>query len=385
MRLVTAGLVVATLAVAGTAPLLLPPWAAGLALAVALLALRRGRPTFLAMTLVGAALNALLFAVLMSGPGPVVAGITLSAAGAQAGLLGALRLAASLGASLALLSWIPAERVLDGLRLPPAATALLAAVVATAHDVGRDFARLKQAARLDGAWPRGPWRRTLASARLLPPLVVLALRHAQVRRDALRLAGHDTAPRFAALVAVAGLAAAGRMAMLAVPNDPVTYAVVFLGGLLFGPLVGALAGLLAMALTNLLISGLQPVAFANVPAMALLGLLGAGLGRLHAGNASRATTTLLAAAAGAVGVLLFSVAADAATWALVPEHRATPGALRLLVASGLAFNLVPAAAAAAVFALAVGPVVRAVEAAGLRHVPHGSRRAQGVPDATRST
>lgn len=376
--------VVLSLGAASTLALVLPAWAAALLLGLALASLRRGRMAFLLAALVGAAVNVALFALLIPGPGVDVAGATLSAKGAALGFTGAVRLSAGLGLNLAILSWARIEAVVDGLSLPPGATAFLAAVVGSAHDLGRDFVRLQDAARLDGRWPRGAWARTVASAALLPPLVVLAVRHARTRRDALRLAGHDTAPRFAALVAVTALAAAGRMAMLAVPNDPVTYAVVFLGGLLFGPAVGALSGLLSMTLTNVLISGLQPTAFANAPAMALLGLLGAGLARVHAGDASRTTTALLAGASGALGVLVFSVASDLLTWALVPEYRGSMAALRALLASGLAFNLVPAVAAAAVFALAVGPVVRAVEAAGLRDQP-GTGGALRVRDATRST
>src|SRR5688572_14878303 len=77
-----------------------------------------------------------------------------------------------------------------------------------------------------------------AAVSMLPALLVAGLRRAQVRRDALRLAGHATGSAFTPIIAVAALAAAGRLAFAAVPNVAPTYVIVFLGGILFGPLVG---------------------------------------------------------------------------------------------------------------------------------------------------
>lgn len=371
MRPFPAWAVVLTLAILSAATLLLPWQALAFVLAIAVLVLRRRLP-FVIAALAGGVVNVALFAILLPGAGRDVGPVSLSADGALRGLVGALRLAALLGTNLAVLSRVRIEAVLDGLRLPAAAAAFLAAVLATAHDLGRDFQRLVDARRLEDRWPKG-LAQVPASAALLPPLVVLAVRHAMTRRDALRLAGHDTAPRFAALVAVTALAAAGRLAVLAIPNDPVTYAVVFLGGLLFGPRLGAAAGFLAMALTNLLISGLHPVAFANAPAMALVGLLGGSVGRWRLGREDGWTTALAAAACGVLGILAVSVASDVLTWALVPDYRDEPGSLQLLVAAGLVFNVGPAIAAAIVFALAVGPVARAADAAGL-HMTHMGQR-----------
>ncbi len=347
------------------------PWIAA-QLAASLVVLHR-RTAFAVTAALGIGLNAFLFALLLPGPGwspaPLASlGVALSTDGALTGFWGGVRLAAVAGANLAILSRLPVEAVLDGLRLPRAATAFLAAVLASAHDLGREWGRLVDARRLEAAWPAG-WRRVSAAAGLQPALLVVAVRRATVRREALRLAGHDTAPAFAALVAVTALAAAGRMAMLAVPNDPVTYAVVFLGGVLFGSRIGALAGLLAMAITDLLLSGLHPAAFANAPAMALLGVFGGLVGRLRLARGDGASVAVLSAACGAVGVLLFSVAADALTWLVVPEYRGDLAALRVLVAAGLAFNVLPAVAAAVVFAVAVGPVARAAQAAGLHDAP----------------
>ncbi len=197
---------------------------------------------------------------------------------------------------------------------------------------------------------------------MLPPLLVAGLRRAQIRKEALRLAGHDTGSSFAPVVAVAALAAAGRLAFAAVPNVSPTYAIVFLGGILFGARVGAWAAAVGMAMTDLVISGFLPAPYANVPAMAILGAMGGWLrgfdweGR---GLADRWAGRLLAGATGFAATMLFSVASDAFTWLIVPELRDTTGTLLPLMARGLAFNLLPGAANAVLFALATRATVRA--------------------------
>jgi uncharacterized membrane protein len=171
---------------------------------------------------------------------------------------------------------------------------------------------------------------------------------------------------------------------MAVPNVAFTYVVVFVGGILFGARVGAVAGLLAMGLSDLLLTGLQPTPFVNAPAMALLGLLGGALRGLDwaSRRPSQAwANRLLGAAVGAGATMLFSFAADLLSWAVVPEYRTQPGTLRVLVAAGLAFNVVPAIANAVLFAVATGPTVRAWRAAqGIR--PGGAPPTPAPPPAT---
>ena len=319
------------------------PWPVALALTLGALAAMRGRKAFLLLAASTVAINAAILA--------------WAGAGWAEGAVGGLRMVAALGVSLAIVSRVGAARIAEALEMPPRATAWSAAVLLAAHDVRADFERLRLARSLEGAWPRGVLARVREAARLLPPLTVAAHRRAQVRRDALRLAGHGMPPRFVPIVAVAALAAAGRLAFLALPNVALTYAVVFLGGLLWGPLVGAAGGALAMLLTDVLLTGLYPPGLVNVPAMALLGLAGGALRRVDWSGAAGA---MLAASAGLVATLVFSVAADAATWLLL--YRDAPAALAPLVMLGLAFNVVPALANAALFALSVGPCVRAHEA-----------------------
>ena len=326
---------------AGTAFAFLAPWPA-LALATAAGAVAmRGRGPFLAFVAVALPLNVLIL------------GLVAPPDGWMTGLVGGLRLSAALAVNLALLSRFGAERLLDGLRLPPRATALLAAVLLAAHDLGRDFARLRDARRLEGAWPAGRLARAREAARLLPALVVAAHRRATLRREALQLAGHPTPPWFVPLVAVAALCAAGRLALLALPNVALSYVVAFLGGVLFGPRVAAAGAFLGMALTDFLLTGLYPAGFVNAPAMALLALVGGAMRRIEPDPA-------LSAVFGILATFLFSAASDALTWLLLYANE--PAALAPLVLMGLAFNVLPALVNGALFAASVGPTVRAFRA-----------------------
>lgn len=306
-----------------------------------------------------------------------------SVEGAWRGFVGGLKLTAVLGGNLAVLSRVGGARLVDGLRLPPAATALLAAVVLSAHDVGADFRRLRSARLLEGAWPQRRLARVWGSARLLPPLMLAAHRRAKNRRDALRLAGHDVRPWFVPVVAVAALAAAGRLAFLALPNVALTYVVVFLGGLLFGPLAGAAGAALGMAVTDFLLTGFYPGGFVNVPAMALLGLAGGGLRRVGFDGPTRSDRVAgaaFAATAGVLGTFVFSAAADLLTWLLVAG--AAPEALLPILLAGLAFNVVPALTNGVLFAVAVGPTVRAFRVAG--EAPRSLRSTSDAPPRRRT-
>lgn len=352
----------AVLAAATAAALLLPwPVAAALAL-VSILILERGRVAFLTMVLVAAVVNAAILSL-----------AARSFAAAPDGVVAAVRLAGALGPNIALLSRVPAPVIIDALRLPVRASTLLAAVLLAMRDVAEDFARLRDARLLDGTWPRRRLAAVRAAAGLVPALVLAAERRAEARREALRLAGHDAPSWFVPLVAVASLAAAGRMAFLALPNVALTFVVVFLGGMLYGARVGALGGALAMAVTDLLLSGLYPLGFVNVPAMALVGLAGAGLRRVDfvgGSRADRAAGTIFAFLSGVLGTLLFSVSADTVTWALL--FRMAEGAWLPLVLAGLVFNVLPSLANGALFALSIRPVVAARRA-----------RAQGGRSPTR--
>ncbi|HUR63430.1 MAG TPA: DUF6580 family putative transport protein [Candidatus Thermoplasmatota archaeon] len=361
MRRWAAALALLALLGCTTAALLAPLPVAAALLAVGATAARHRRAI---LVLGGASLAANLLLFGLFGPGTVTTIGWIPVHGAGIALAGAtaLRLTAVAAVNLGGLARVPMERLLDGLRLPPRVAGTLAAVALCARDVGRDAARLVDAAKLDGAWPARRLAQARTVAALLPALLVASVRRAETRREALRLAGQDLAPAWTPIVAVGALTLAGRFALLAVPNVSVTYAVVFLGGVLFGARVGALAGLLGMLLSDLVLTGLQPTPLVNGPAMALLGLLGGALRGLDWGSrrpAQAGANRALAAAVGVAATLLFSVAADALTWAIVPEYRAQPGSLRILVAAGLLFNVLPAVANALLFGAATAPTVRA--------------------------
>jgi uncharacterized membrane protein len=352
------------------------PWTVVAALAiVAVAALRERRTAFVLYSALTVLLYAGLLSALTAGPDSWTLGpLRLGPEGFWRGLVGGLRLAAILGANLAILSHVPPQQLLDGLHLPRRTTAFLGAVLLAAHDLGRDGGRLATARRLDGAWPRGRMARVRAAASLTAPLAVQAMRRAHIRSDALRLAGVATPSSFAPIVAVPALAMAGRLALVALPNVSLAYVVVFAGGYLFGPRVGFWSGLLAMALTDFLLSGVHLVALANAPAMGLLGLLG-GLAAAAPfdgeGRVARWSGRLTAATLGIVCTLLFSVAADVLTWLLVPEYRGQTGALQALLLAGLAFNAVPAVTNAVLFAAALGPLA-AARRSGLSGMGHGA-------------
>lgn len=326
---------------AGTALALVAPWPYLLGACVMGIAAMRARKSFVVFCAISIPINIGILAYVDRQNGWLL------------GLTGGLRLAAALSVNLAIIGRLGAPRLIDGLRLPPRATALLGAILLAAEDVGRDFARLRDARRLEGARPRSWHKRAQQSARLLPPLVVAAHKRAQARREALQLAGIPFAAWFVPLVAVAALAAAGRMAFLALPNVALTYVIAFLGGLLFGPLVGAAGAFLGVALTDVLLTGLYVGGFVNAPAMALLGLTG---GALRGAKLDPA----LSATIGILSTFLFSFAADSFTWLIL--YRAQPAAWMPIVLAGLVFNVIPALLNGAIFAASVTPTVRAFRA-----------------------
>lgn len=324
-----------------TFSLLAPPALLAPALLAALVGVRRQRATwwlFAGATLV---LNGALMAWL--------------AADVRLGIDGALRLSVLVIGNAAIIQRVPLAAFLDGLRLPPRPTAFLAAVLLSTRDVGHDARRLIDAQRTEGRWPRKRIPQARAAARLLPAMFLSSWRRAHIRQDALRGAGIDVPSRFAPILAVTALAVAGRMAFLALPNIALTYAVVFLGGALFGSRVGFWGGFWAMVLTDLALTGLAPTSFVNAPAMAVLGLLG---GWTQGFGADR-WTQAWAAALGVIGTFLFSSLTDVATWLVVPEFRASIEWLQVRLVAGWAFNMVPAITNAVLFAAAILPIQRA--------------------------
>jgi hypothetical protein len=315
-----------------------------------LLVLPRGRLAYAAFVASTLAFQGTFVAFFVGG---ATAWGPFSLSGARIGVLAGLRLAAAVGGNVTVLALAGPLRILDGLRLPAREAAFLGAVVLAARDIGREAVLLLDAMRVDGGMPRHLPRKVAAVGSLLPHLVLLAVAAGTRRVEALRLAGHAVGPRFAPLVAVTALAAAGRLAVAVVPNVSLTYVLGFGAGLVFGTRVGAGGVMLAMALTNVLLTGLSPFPFVNVPAMGLVALLGSGCRRIDLAGWSGSA---VAASLGVFATVVFSLASDTLEWNLVRELQSVPLEARLL--AGLAFNVPAAVANAVLFAAASSPLSR---------------------------
>lgn len=359
-----AALLILAASAASLALVLAVPWplVAG-ALLLALVAVPAIGRTVAVASLLTFPLHILLFsAIVRGGPTATFGPLHLSLDGAYVGAQAALRLVTLTAVALAWLEAFSAPRLLSALRLPPRLAGTLGALLLSAHGVREEWRNLVLARRADRTWPDRRWRQVRAASQMVPSLVAASLRRAEVRRDALRMAGHDTGALFVPLVAFGALALAGRLLFFALPNIALTYLVVFLAGILFGARIGALVALLSMAFSNLLLTGLLPAPFVNLPAMALLGILGGLLRNLPWGE-DRTAARAAAWAVGVAATLLFSVTADLGSWLLLPELRSQPGTLVPLIAAGLLFNLIPAAVNGALFAVAVPATVRALRVA----------------------
>ncbi len=351
------------LAAAATAAALWAPPSFVAALAfVAWAAMRRGHAGMLVFAATTLAINAALLAWLH--PAGIQTGI-------EAGLVGGLRLVALLAVNLAAIQWVPPAQLLADLGLPRRAEAFLAAILIASHDIGRDARSIIEAHAARGAWPEKRLAKARVAAGLLPHLMVAAHARAKRRAEALRLAGVDVGSRFAPIVAITALAAAGRLALVALPNISLTFVIVFAGGVALGGRVGFWAGFWAMLLTDLMLSGLFLPALVNVPTMALVGAVGGMFHNIRWDDRWEARAT-----AGATGILVtlaWSVATDALSWVIISEYRESLPLLQVRILAGLVFNAIPALVNGALFAAAVGPVGRAFSALRLRPTPPAPR------------
>jgi hypothetical protein len=219
----------------------------------------------------------------------------------------------------------------------------------------------------------------------MPALFVSAQRRAVTRRDALRSGGIDMGAEVVPILAIASLAAAARLFLIPLPNVKLTFAVVVLGGLVWGWRPAFLGGALGMLVTDVMLSGWLPTAFVNAPAIGAIGALGACARRVDFMGPTRAERwagRVFAFIAGLVATLLFSVLADATTW--VVFLRSSPQALAPLLVGGIAFNALPAIGNGLLFAWSVGPVQQAFRAlrGGEAVVPGPATEAGVDPGAT---
>lgn len=177
------------------------------------------------------------------------------------------------------------------------------------------------------------------------------------------------------IAAFAALAALTRVAFLFFPNGSPIYFVVFIAGAAFGLRVGAASGFLAMALTDLALTGVHPILLVNAGAMAAIGAAGSLAGRvMDLGHRGRGNALVVSGIAGFLGLgltLFFSILSDAFSWLLfdVPSGAGSMTVLGAVVAAGLVFNIPAAAASAATFAVGTWPTMRALAQADLLAEP----------------
>lgn len=178
------------------------------------------------------------------------------------------------------------------------------------------------------------------------------------------------------IAAFAALAIVGRVAMLWAPNFALTHFVVFLSGVLLGPLAGIAVALIAMTTTNIVLSGFHPVLIANGTAMAMIAVLGGLLRRVVfarvASRFDRVFQIAMLAAAGLFATLFFSIIADLMGFViqfLVTPEGATVGTAALvpMLLAGLVFNLGPAIMNLLLFATATPALVHTLQRSG--HLP----------------
>jgi energy-coupling factor transport system substrate-specific component len=154
--------------------------------------------------------------------------------------------------------------------------------------------------------------------------------------------------RMVAVVAtLAAVAALGRDAFVALPDVKPITAIAFVVGYALGPLPGFTVGAIGMLASNVML-GQGPYTPWQMAAWGLVGLSGAGLGRLMRRRLGRVPLALACALAalGAKEIMNFY------TWTIGASH--TPAALLIAVANGLPFDIVDTLATL-LFALAFGP------------------------------
>lgn len=252
----------------------------------------------------------------------------------------------------------------------------LAAAHRLVPEARRDLREVRDAQRARGHDPGSGLAAAARSAPLVTPMVVRTLRRGLTAGRSLRATGYGAAGGlpWGRVLAMAALAMAARLAFVWAPNVTPTYLVVLVAGIALGPLAGALTGALAMVGSDLMLSGPHPVLVADALAMGLLGFAGGLLRGRDLGQSGdhRLWAVAAAGALGAGAVLLYSLLNDTVTFLLLyglAEGIWDPAAWAGLASLGLAFNALPAAAAAVLFAAALPPTLHALARAGLLESP----------------
>ena len=156
-----------------------------------------------------------------------------------------------------------------------------------------------------------------------------------------------TARMVAVVATLAAVAALGRDAFVALPDVKPITAITFVVGFALGPLPGFSVGAIGMLASNFML-GQGPYTPWQMAAWGLVGLLGAGLGRLTGRHLARVPL----ACACALSALIAKEIMNFYSWSIGASH--TPAALLIEVGRGLPFDITDTLATL-LFALAFGP------------------------------
>lgn len=392
---------VAVVLAASVLVLLLPaagvPWSVAALTAAAWVVVGRTKRATLARFLATTVtLGAFTYAAVGTSPTTVRLGpLGLSGTDFDTGLVVGLRLAASLLVVTLAARWIPARDL-----LPYATRAGLPGYVAGSllrlvPLLRADARRLRDAQTARGHEIRAGIRGARTWLPLLVPLFVATMRRAREQSIALHLAGlapdrrsfgppGRRAHRWAIVVALSALAIAGRLVLVSVPGVSLSFFVLFIAGVAYGPRVGCLVGLVERSATDLVLSGFNPILVPMAAVDAALGVAAGLVGRsLNLGQRDREPfgyAAVLAASCGWLMTATFSVAADTGTWLfflLVSPAVSATGShflLGALVVQGLLFNGPSMIFNAALFGTATYPVLRALRASRILPADDSLRR-----------
>lgn len=162
---------------------------------------------------------------------------------------------------------------------------------------------------------------------------------------------YERAAPSARMVAVVGtlaaVAALGRDAFVALPDVKPITAMTFVVGYALGPLPGFMVGAVGMLASNMLL-GQGPYTPWQMAAWGLVGLAGAGLGRVSRRRMGRLELALACALAALAAKEIMNVY----TWTIGASH--TPAALLVAVAAGLPYDVLDSVASF-LFGLAFAP------------------------------
>lgn len=230
---------------------------------------------------------------------------------------------------------------------------------------------------------------------LIVPLFVRTMRRSREQAYALHTAGLTPSSRghlafaWSTIAALAALAVAGRLALVAVPNVSLSYFVLFIAGVAYGPRVGFMVGILSRTAADLVLSGPTLLAVPWVLGEGIIGF-GCGISGMAINFGQRGPHAMryaaaLAATAGWMMTAAYSVTLDTTIWLFIRYLGAGFGGLdyalpwTTVIVAGLLFNVGAMVFNAILFGVAAYPVLSALRSAGLvSGIQRSSARVSGT-------